>query len=372
MTFVRRIDIITRKLTHVRRNRAERPKGETMVKFKLDSGMGKTGPEKYMSKREYRQLVFMIFLAVVFITVIFIVVLNTTGNEETTTSTAEGVPIKYRSASEMDDQKEKAREVEKHNDMVAQGLMNETQVPAEPWKPDPAIWTKVKDMTVGYENTEVFFHLLHRMNTMSDQELENQAITIRGGLYQDIYNNPNAYRGKIIEVTGRLLEFHRRELDNQALIEKTGVDHVWAAVVANSRLETFQVYFLERRPGELGVLRWGESGDVVRFRAAFWKIHSFINYNDRERQTFLLVGKSLEKVPDVKIEQKFPVAFTVIVAVIALLTGGFIFFLVIRDSKKSRDFSEKFRSRHPRKISNEEVKKHVVNPPEKPADDKTP
>jgi preprotein translocase subunit SecG len=337
----------------------------------------KVGPRKYISQKEYITFIMMIFLLVGSLILIFSNVLNPSGNKDTKSEDMNSiVPVKQSTITmpEREQLDNEARTAELNAPKEPAAGEKETKPPAEKWTANPSIWDNVADYTLDTEEPEPFWYLVHKMNSMTDKELENAAVPFKRGQYEEMLKYFSSYREKVIEINGRLMDLHPRELlDCQAMVELTGVKRIWAAVIVNSDYNVFQVYLTERRPGLTGALRWGVEGSSVRCKAAFMKAHRYTNLYGGKQNCILLVGKFLEPGREVKREDVYSQTMLIIVVAIIGITALIIFILVVRDRRDNEKFEREFRQKHPKKISNEFIRQHVVRRDgQTPGEDSTP
>jgi hypothetical protein len=329
----------------------------------------KIGPDKYMSKGERGTLLFMVMLMIACGFFIYLFVIKGSSKKKDDVLSAEKAEKFQRRFEEIRKRnlKKGAEKATSHDE--SEQHESELKEPKVPWKEDPQIWNNVQERVVGVEDNSVFWYLVHKMNSLSKEEIEAAAKETSGVSFDALHTNTDAYRGKIIEVSGRLADYFENRRDFYApsleeMKEKTGVDHVWAISIIDGSLRNYQLYILEYPQKYTGPLKVGASGSLVRCKAAFWKVHSFMNQRNAEASCYLLVGKFLEKGRKVTPAQTYPWQLATVVFVLIGLTGLVIFFKYTRDVKQEKAFAKEFRAKHPKRIDNELIKKHV---PAKPA-----
>ena len=140
------------------------------------------------------------------------------------------------------------------------------------------------------------------------------------------------FRGRAIRTWGRVVDLFRYpwQVENVA-----GIDHVWRAFIRTADYVNLFVDLVEK-PRAV-------PGDRVRFEAIFVKRWVYEAQSGDFRRSPLLVGRSLEPLPDSGSPALGPVPIVIVAG--AVLFGAALGFAIFADHRAARRFRERFRAR---------------------------
>lgn len=200
-----------------------------------------------------------------------------------------------------------------------------------------------------YITTEAYYHYLHKLLFMTDEEITKQTDLKLGWRNLIKIKEREAMRGKFMRITGELIKLEKEVLKGKYADERNikGLA-VWRGVIFSSdgRLYLFTI----TDPPE-GI----KKGQGVELYAMFFKIWIYETTSGGEAKNPYFLGKNIKVIPRVQSNQqrKITVVFLIIFAITCILLG----YGIVYERQQAKKFASSYAERKLKRLKEQREKR---------------